>query len=275
MVSKSPIRVFEHVKDAFRRYYDSQFWLKDDPLMEERANLLETDKVYFRDPLLEVVFPYPANVPVETLSPSLGMPETDCQRLVEIVFGGNFKLRSHQASALEISLNDSGNGKRNVIVTTGTGSGKTESFMLPLIARFLRGKAPLQEKEQVYAWWEHALSTRDTWQHSRHTSKGATPALRSLILYPTNALVADQITRLRGAASRATIEKKPLFYFGQYTGQTTGGTWRPDGPLRNKVDAGKINDAAEEINEALRDIEELGEDLDDSSSQFKNVRHGM
>ena len=55
MVSKSPIRVFEHVKDAFRRYYDSQFWLKDDPLMEERANLLETDKVYFRDPLLEVV----------------------------------------------------------------------------------------------------------------------------------------------------------------------------------------------------------------------------
>ena len=81
-----------------------------------------------------------------------------------------------------------------------------------------------QEKEQ-FTLGGSTLSTRDTWQHSRYTSR-AQHALRSY-LYPTNALVADQITRLRGAASRASIEKKPLFYFGQYTGQTTGGTWRP------------------------------------------------
>lgn len=279
MSANLPTKVFEHVKEAFRRYYDSQFWLKDEKLMEERANLLESNKVYFREPLLEVVFPYPATVPVDTLSASLGLPEADCQRLVEIVFGDNFKLRSHQASALEVSLNDSGNGARNVIVTTGTGSGKTESFMLPLIARFLKEKAPLQEKENISRWWENNLSTGNTWHHSRHLSNGASPALRSLILYPTNALVADQITRLRSAASRATMKQaplseKPLFYFGQYTGQTTGGTWCPDGPLRNQTQGRQINQAAEEIREALRNIEELGEDLEDSSSQFKNVKAG-
>ena len=51
MLANLPTKVFEHVKEAFRRYYDSQFWLKDERLMEERANLLERNKVY--SPLVE------------------------------------------------------------------------------------------------------------------------------------------------------------------------------------------------------------------------------
>ena len=37
----NPIAVVEHVKEAFKRYYDSQFWIKFPELMAERAELLD------------------------------------------------------------------------------------------------------------------------------------------------------------------------------------------------------------------------------------------
>ena len=57
---------------------------------------------------------------------------------------------------------------------TGTGSGKTESFLLPIL-----GKLAREASEEPDAF-------------------GGQPAMRALVLYPMNALVNDQLGRLRG-----------------------------------------------------------------------------
>lgn len=71
----------------------------------------------------------------------------------------------HQQKAIERAAND-----ENLVVTTGTGSGKTECFLIPAINELLR------EKESG------TLSQ---------------PGVRTLIIYPMNALANDQLKRLR------------------------------------------------------------------------------
>ena len=74
-----------------------------------------------------------------------------------------------------------------------------------------------------------------------------------MLLYPTNALVEDQISRLRRAAFRAqTLYGSPLFYFGRYTGTTPGGTYFPPGALQ-QADRRRIQTEAGEIAAIARD----------------------
>ena len=90
---------------------------------------------------------------------------------------------------------------KNIVVATGTGSGKTECFLLPILAHLHKS----------------AKSTPE--------DKVATSAIRSLVLYPMNALVADQLTRLREMLGNRELanhlHKKGLNRnprFGMYTG---------------------------------------------------------
>src|SRR5207253_1085454 len=62
---------------------------------------------------------------------------------------------------------------KNLVIMTGTGSGKTESFLLPILGKLAK---EAYEKSDVFG------------QH---------PAMRALVLYPMNALVNDQLGRLR------------------------------------------------------------------------------
>jgi ATP-dependent helicase YprA (DUF1998 family) len=75
----------------------------------------------------------------------------------------------HQANALEIIADPS---SRCVLATTGTGSGKTETFLLPILMKLASEASGKPEQ----------FSER---------------AVRSIILYPMNALVNDQLGRLR------------------------------------------------------------------------------
>src|SRR5207253_1226136 len=75
---------------------------------------------------------------------------------------------THQATALEATIRDG----YSLVITTGTGSGKTEAFLLPILAKL-------------------AIEAHDSPQSF------ATPSLRAILLYPMNALVNDQLGRLR------------------------------------------------------------------------------
>lgn len=77
--------------------------------------------------------------------------------------------------------------RRNLVVATGTGSGKTESFLIPIIEELFR-----QQQKGVLG-----------------------PGVRALLLYPMNALANDQLKRLRMLLARS-----PEITFGRYTGET-------------------------------------------------------
>ena len=89
-------------------------------------------------------------------------------------------LHMHQALAVEALQHD-----RHLIVATGTGSGKTEAFLLPII--------------------NHCLRLRDA---------GAPAGVAALLVYPMNALVNDQLKRLRLLLAGTGIP------FARYTGET-------------------------------------------------------
>lgn len=74
---------------------------------------------------------------------------------------------------------------RHTLVSTGTGSGKTESFLLPIVSR--------------------CLELRDA---------GAPPGIVAVIVYPMNALAEDQLGRLRSMLTGSGIP------FGLYVGRT-------------------------------------------------------
>ena len=98
-------------------------------------------------------------------------------------FGARLPLYTHQLGAIEAARSTE-RGRPAVVVTSGTGSGKTESFLLPVL---------------------DSLVTR------KRTGTG----IRALILYPMNALVNDQVTRL----ARWLDHHESLRFF-QFTGET-------------------------------------------------------
>src|SRR5262245_5756029 len=132
-----PLHVYEAIKDAYLRYYDTAFRLREPALRAERRALLEEPGVVFTDPLIEPVLPYPSNESLVSVCAELGAGEDVGRLLADMLFdaGPEFRLRAHQATALRTSLSES--GPRNIVVTSGTGSGKTESFLLPVFARLL------------------------------------------------------------------------------------------------------------------------------------------
>ena len=104
--------------------------------------------------------------------------------------------------------------QKNVIVNTGTGSGKTECFILPLVARFLIEELQHGRRGLINQWWSQNLNKNDKWNGSRIKQNQQFFGMRALLLYPTNALVEDQITRLRSAAQRSVVNGEPLFILG-------------------------------------------------------------
>ncbi len=256
----TPTSVIDYVKEGYQRYYDSAFWMRDEGLMAERKALLSQAGVMAQEPLLEAVPAYPAEVDPIEAGLRAGLDRLAASHLAWVVFGkADARLRRHQAQALEYALAGDEHGRRNVVVTSGTGSGKTESFLLPLLGRLLGERAEGMGAGEPTPWWDRKLGTAD--QEWRPFRRGAdtlvTPAVRAMILYPTNALVEDQVGRLRQAAIRAKgIHGKPLFYFGRYTGATQGGTAMPPSKLKS-ADRDEINDLAKEIRDIGREGREL------------------
>ncbi len=91
----------------------------------------------------------------------------------------------HQETAIRKATS-----RRNLLVSTGTGSGKTEAFLIPIV--------------------NHLFGELDA-------GDLATPGVRALLLYPMNALANDQLARLRMLLTAA-----PQLTFGRYTGETRG-----------------------------------------------------
>lgn len=273
MTIATPPATLKYIQDAYHRYYDTAFWFRDAALLAERQKLLKATGATTQDVMLEAILPYGAVTPITEACESAGLDPRTAPMLARSLFNqeASFKLRQHQAEALLTSLHQ-GSGKRNAVVTSGTGSGKTESFLLPLLARLFDERHDANRKYRLNPWWERDWSSETAWRGLRDTAPDMPPAaVRALILYPTNALVEDQISRLREAAFRSQEDgEAPWFFFGRYTGATPGGTTLPSGTL-NAAMRSKIQDTAGQIASIAREADALRERGDlKTRSQFSD-----
>ncbi len=244
---KSPTAVFESLRDMYLRYLDSPFDLRYEDLVTERRQLLDVDGRIYRLPLIEPLPAYQTcGAPFSTVAQDLlsgRWSQNDIDDLVDFVslqlFPASRQPYTHQRDVFEevvVNGND-------VVVTTGTGSGKTECFLLPVVSELVRESrswgAPGQRSPH-WDWWNPAHRTGRNWapragQREHEDTASRRPAVRAIILYPLNALVEDQLSRMRmgldSPAARAWLQANRSgnpFYFGRYTGRTpfSGGRGR-------------------------------------------------
>ena len=173
MTAKTPTiaETISKIQAALRDYVEAAYHVGHPTLIDQRRVLLEEEGVLFRAPFIESTPRYKTDrrfsdldldEAVQTLLSSM---TTKVGGLSPLLHDPPY---THQAEALELTARDG----LSLAVTTGTGSGKTESFLLPMIAKLAAEAA-------------HCPTSF------------ADPAVRALILYPMNALVNDQLGRLR------------------------------------------------------------------------------
>lgn len=216
------VGTFDRLRDAYFRYYDTPFGLADSRLMRERRQLFDCDNGAYRLPLIELRPEYQTAPRSLLESANAAAASSDLAAFAECgLIPAGFSLYMHQEEALIAGMTPG----RNMIVTAGTGSGKTESFLLPVLGSLLAesrnwtgGPSPTQ------SWWQ---STGAPFASQRDGETGRAKAIRALILYPMNALVDDQMMRMRRAldsdAARSWLDanrRGHRFYFGRYTGAT-------------------------------------------------------
>ncbi len=257
----APIRVIGAIEDAVLSYIDTAYWLRDRALSERRRELLTLPGVLFQDSLIEPVIPYPNVRPALDVCQEAGLTDAETDILLKGVFGDwarkDMLLREHQADALQHSM-----AGLYPVVTSGTGSGKTESFMLPLLARLLLESRSWPQQDQANAWW---ASRPERWSPVRSAERES--AVRAIVLYPMNALVEDQVARLRRALRRIVALGGPHLWLGRYTGATLGGTSMPDrGRHRN------LSQVAEEVRGMVSEIDGVAGLGDDLTSQMSDPR---
>jgi DEAD/DEAH box helicase domain-containing protein len=220
-----PFRVFQEIRSAYLRYLDSPFRLRYDALRQERRDLLDKDRQLYRLPLIEALAPYESsNRTVEQACASLSVPREAADFITRGLFRSDVPLHRHQYEAWEQSR-----AGRPVIVTSGTGSGKTEAYLLPifssLVEECVRGWGTPQPMTDQRFWWRSRQQGRIP-QRS-HEPAERRPAVRALLLFPLNALIEDQVSRIRkacdGQASRAWYSGARTgqrFWFGRYNSVT-------------------------------------------------------
>lgn len=179
----NPIETARKVEDSYREYIATTIHFDDADLQKQLETILCEPGYLSKGPFLEAAPPYRKDKTVADLVDE-GLL---CKGMMSLGDGEarNFDpyrpLYVHQVKAIEKSV-----AGRNYAVVTGTGSGKTECFLLPILNDIL----------------------------SEFEKSGRSAGVRAMILYPMNALANDQLKRLRQLLKGTDVT------FGRYTGDT-------------------------------------------------------
>ena len=157
---------------VLRDYIAATYHISHPGLVAQRQALLDEPGVIHQQPFLESTPRYQTgntftnlDLPAPVLE-MFGAVTSASEEHPRLIHDPPYE---HQAAAVKKSLVEG----RSLVVMTGTGSGKTECFLLPILGKLAR---EAHDKPHVF---------------------GSTPAVRALVLYPMNALVNDQLGRLR------------------------------------------------------------------------------
>ena len=178
-----PLEATQRVRDDYMRYLRTIYFFHDEELRQQFWQALATADFLVRGPILEAAPPFRAGRSIGQMIDA-GLLHPDFRRLCSSALPLDRLLYLHQDRAIERVVGED----RNVVVATGTGSGKTEAFLIPIFEHLLRQRA---------------------------SGTLARPGVRALLLYPMNALANDQLKRLR-----RLLANFPEITFGRYTGET-------------------------------------------------------
>ncbi|MFE9321891.1 DEAD/DEAH box helicase [Nocardia sp. NPDC052278] len=179
--SLDPLATSGLVVDSYRRYLRSLLPVRDPQIAKALADEITASPMLTKGPILEATPPYATGSTLAGLIGD-GVLDSSFRRLAGPALPLDRPLYKHQEQALRKAA-----AGRNLVVATGTGSGKTESFLLPILASLM----------------------------SEHARGELGPGVRALLLYPMNALANDQLKRLR-----QLLADVPEITFGRYTGDT-------------------------------------------------------
>ena len=259
----NPIKAYESIKEGIRLYIKSAFKTNSRSFELDREALLKKSGVLFQDAYLEPVPAYASGKSLKELGAGdiPGMGEAGVEAFKRIVgaglFDGDFPLYKHQQRMLTESMT----GKHCVVVT-GTGSGKTESFLLPVLGTIIREGVGLWAPcEPSSSPWPEK-SGRHQVQRKRLRRESRTAAVRALVLYPMNALVEDQVSRLRKALDSSPVRSAldevlggNRIRFGRYNGSTPVSGHPID--ATGKKNKSKIDECNGAIDKAIKESEAI------------------
>jgi ATP-dependent helicase YprA (DUF1998 family) len=176
-----PLETAKQIESSYKRYLKTLLAPRDEQLAAAFDAEIDVSTLLTNGPILELTPPYETGATCRQLIDE-GLLHPDFTRVDSRSFPIDQPLYVHQETAIRKFL-----AGRNLVVSTGTGSGKTESFLVPIVNALLE---------------EHAQGKLD-------------PGVRALLLYPMNALANDQLKRLR-----SVLAGVPEVTFGRYTGET-------------------------------------------------------
>ncbi|MDY0169365.1 MAG: DEAD/DEAH box helicase [Thermoguttaceae bacterium] len=174
-MSLHPIKALDHVIDEYADYLRTEFRAKDPQLREALERELDAPRFLAQEPF------YQAHRPFKSGKRWRDLPiEPQLAKVMENRSNSEWAYL-HQSDAIDELLMPAA---RPVVVTTGTGSGKTEAFLLPVLQNAVEDAATFKK-----------------------------PGLTAILVYPMNALANDQEQRIRdyleeaGLAGAVTVAK--------------------------------------------------------------------
>ena len=180
----NPAKAADEIKNGYIGYISTTFHFRNQNL--QRKLLEELNTTVSNGPFIEIKDSFRSGKTIEelivngSLSPLFRELEKDKKYPPKLPVSRPLYL--HQEKAIEKIV-----AGENVVVSTGTGSGKTDCFLIPVINELLREKEKGQLNEGV----------------------------RAIFIYPMNALANDQIKGLR-----EILMAYPDIRFGVYNGGT-------------------------------------------------------
>ncbi len=193
--------VHKHLRTELENYIKSQYFGKTPILLSALNKHIDDEGLLYQKPFIESS---PAYLTIPDGLQNARIEDWLKKYFIELANAGIGVFISpfaHQISALESAVSG-----KDLFVSTGTGSGKTECFMWPLLAKMA----------------DEARNYKESW---------AMRGVRTIIMYPMNALVSDQVGRLRRMIGDPDNKFISIFrdtcgnevrrpQFGMYTGRT-------------------------------------------------------
>lgn len=252
----TPAAQVAHLQESIVSYLESQYRISNPIIHRDRGRLLRSSRTVTQSPFIESTPQFKTASLLRELEVS--NPEMAPKGITDLFnFGvpvGRFPLYEHQQRALIDSHSD----RPNLVVASGTGSGKTEAFLLPALSRILLEAQGWSSPKGPYGSgrWDEANSV---WIPSR-SNETRPAAMRALILYPMNALVNDQMSRLRRILAQSGSpewQESNLngnrIHFGMYTSLTA--------PTRLPTDRYKRQELAELLDSIAKEWDSLTPEL--------------